>query len=479
MSKTDLLALSPILILTLTTLVVMLTTAFKRDHALAFGISLAGQVFALLSFLWVSAAAPRTVTTLLVIDGFGLFYMGLVLIASIGVTILSYNYFEKQVGYQDEYYMLLLMATIGAIVLVASSHFVSLFVGLELLTISLYAMVAYTRTTIRSIEAGLKYLVLASVSTAFLLFGIALIYAELGTMQFGLILDAAKTGQYREIVLLAGAGLVSIAVGFKLAVVPFHMWTPDVYEGAPAPATAYVATVSKGAMTAVLLRLYIESGMNVPAGLLTAFSILAVLSMLLGNLLALMQENVKRILAYSSIAHLGYLLVAFLAGGQYAAEAATYYLVAYMVTSLGTFGVVAVLSGKGREAENIEDFRGLFWRRPLVAGLFTAMLLSLAGIPMTAGFIGKFYLLAAGVDMKAWGLLSVLVVSSAIGLFYYLRIVASMYQSTEEGAALPALPTPAALGSVTLAVIAAAVIWLGVYPVAVINLIRSAVSSLL
>ena len=224
----------------------------------------------------------------------------------------------------------------------------------------------------------------------------------------------ALTGS--SLLALAGLAMILVGVGFKLALAPFHMWTPDVYQGAPAPATAFLATVSKGAVFAVLLRYFAALGAAESGSLRAVLTLIAILSMFVGNLLALMQANVKRILAYSSIAHSGYLLVALLAARAYAPLAASYYLLAYFVTTLGAWGVVAALSTQEGDADSLEDYRGLAWRRPWLGGALTAMLLSLAGIPLTAGFIGKFYLLTAGVAGRMWLLVIMLVINSAIGL---------------------------------------------------------------
>ncbi len=478
MSQADFVALLPIILPSTFTVLVMLVTAFRRDNALAAGLTVTGLAASLAALPMLVTVTPRYVTPLYLIDGFGLFFMGLLFLASLIVAVLAYGYLEQRSGGRDEFYMLLLMATLGGIVLVGSTNFVSLFIGLELLTVPLYAMVGYTRTRRRSIEAAVKYLVLAGVSSAFLLFGMALIYAETGSMEYGKVLSALKTEDLREGVLLAGMAMMSVAVGFKLALVPFHLWTPDVYEGAPAPVTAYVATVSKGAMTAVLLRFYVLAGGAMPRSLVIILSVIAVASMFTGNLMALLQLNVKRILAYSSIAHFGYLIVAFLCGGTYAVEAATYYLVAYIFTSLGTFGIIAVLADKDGEPEMIEDYTGLFWRRPLLAGIFAAVLLSLAGVPLTAGFVGKFYILAAGVENSAWILLTAVVINSAIGLFYYLRIVSAMYQRPEESIERSSMPALALTGSMILSMVALIVLWMGTYPASLISLIRATVANL-
>ena len=269
--------------------------------------------------------------------------------------------------------------------------------------------------------------------------------------------------------------MLVVGIGFKLGIVPFHLWTPDVYQGAPAPVTAFVATVSKGAALALLLRIFPPADIHAGGPLYTVFALIAAASMIAGNLLALMQNNVKRILAYSSIAHLGYLLTAYLAGGALTVTAVTFYLIAYFVTTLGAFGAVTVLSGPQKEAENIDDYRGLFWRRPWLAGVFTAMLLSLAGIPLTAGFVGKFYLVLAGVGSTQWALVIILVVTSTIGLYYYLRITVAMFVlQPETKAAGP--PTPLSLpGALTLATLTVLLVWLGVVPAPVIDLIQTVI----
>ncbi|MCA9444197.1 MAG: NADH-quinone oxidoreductase subunit N [Candidatus Omnitrophica bacterium] len=462
MTSTDFLSLLPFIVLSVLILALMGEISYRRDHALVAWTTLGGFLATLVSVLVASQASPHTQEPLLAVDGFGLFFIALLVLASLPVAALAKDYLEKRPGYREEFYMLLCTATLGGMILVSAIHFATVFIGLELLTLSLFGMIAYTRTSGRSIEAGIKYLVLAAISSSFLIFGLALIYFELGGMGFAEVLEAVKGGNHRETILFAGFGLTLVGAGFKLALVPFHMWTPDIYEGAPAPVTAYIATASKGAMTGVLLRLYLMGGNEMPTGLWGALAMISVASMFTGNLLALLQENIKRILAYSSISHLGYLLVAFLAGGTYAVEAVVYYLVAYMATSLGAFGVVSVLANKSGEIEELDDYRGLGWRHPFQGGVLTAMLLSLAGIPLTAGFVGKFYLVAAGVDGSTWWLLFFLVLNSAIGLYYYLRVVATLYDVNQKE---ESTFSPLALsGGVVLAILTLVVIGFGVLP---------------
>ena len=478
MTAVDLLALLPLMLVAATSVVVLGAVAVGRNHAVAFGLALAGLAAGFGSIFFVPM---RQVTALLVIDRYALFFFGLILAASFVLALLAFGYLEKREGNKEEFYILLLVATLGAMVLAASSHFASLFLGLEILSVALYALIAYFGDRPLPLEAGVKYLVLAASSSAFLVFGIALVYADLGTMDFRQVARLlAIRADLNLGLLLPGTAMIVTGIGFKLALVPFHMWTPDVYQGAPAPVTAFVATVSKGGMFALLLRYFTQSGMGQFAPLLLVFSIIAIASMFTGNLLALFENNVKRILAYSSIAHMGYLLVALEVGGALGANAVVFYLMAYFVMTLGAFAVVTLLSGQQRDADQLEDYRGLFWRRPGIALAFTAMLLSLAGIPLTAGFLGKFYIVAAGAAEGAWALILILVITSTIGLFYYLRIVTAMYQHPAEGAlALEPLPRRAPAAILVLAVLIVVLVWLGVYPTALVNVIQSATRSLI
>ncbi len=468
----------PLLILAGTPLVVMCAIAIRRNHAVAAAISVLGLAATFASCRTAAPLAPRRVAGLISIDSYALFYIGLIAAATLAVVLFCYAYFERIGERKEELYVLVLIAALGSAVLAASAHFVSFFLGLELLSVSLYAMIAYPLWRRKSVEAALKYLILAAASAAFLLFGMALIYGELGTMAFDGMAGAFSPGGQRNIGILIGAlALLITGIGFKLAVVPFHMWTPDVYEGAPAPVAAFVATVSKGAMFALLLRYFYGSGARANGGILVVFAIVAIASMIAGNVLALLQTNVKRILAYSSIAHLGYLMVAFLSAGEFAASTVAFYLVAYFVTMLGAFGVVGLVSGPAGDAGDMADYRGLFWRRPVIAGVFTAMLFSLAGIPLTAGFVGKFYVVAAGAATANWALILVLVITSAIGLFYYLRIVVALYSGAGEPATAAVWPAGAAAG-VTLTVLTALLIALGVYPGPLVAVIRSAMTGM-
>jgi NADH-quinone oxidoreductase subunit N len=311
------------------------------------------------------------------------------------------------------------------------------------------------------------------VSSAFLLMGMALIYAQCGELYFSGIGGYIASRDDMNIMVLAGITLIVAGLGFKLSLVPFHLWTPDVYEGAPAPITAFIATVSKGAVFVLLLRYFISTDSYAYKPLLNIFSVIAVLSILGGNLLALLQNNIKRLLAYSSIAHMGYLLVALIAGGGISSvllvESVTFYLFAYFITTIGAFGVVSMLSTQLAEADDISFYGGLFWRRPWLAAAFTLMLLSLAGIPLTAGFIGKFYIFAGAADSRLWGLLFTIIVGSGLGLYYYLRIIVVMSTNVEATIVKPAqyLISAAILTFLTMLLV-----WLGIYPGLLVNVIQ-------
>ncbi|MCL4561285.1 MAG: NADH-quinone oxidoreductase subunit N [Chloroflexi bacterium] len=479
MTAADVYAILPLIVLGGASVVVLLGIAVHRSHSLTLILTLTGLVAAFLLLPLVSIEAPRQVTPLLVIDSYSIFFSGLIIAASFIITVLSYSYLSQQRGHREEFYLFLLLATLGSVVLVASTHFASFFLGLEVLSVSLYTLIAYSRKEY-GIEAGVKYLILAGLSSAFLLFGMALVYSELGTMKLAQIptsLSNPSSG-VSQVFVLGGLALIVVGIGFKLALVPFHLWTPDVYQGAPAPVTAFVATISKGAMFALLLRYFTVVNIHNYPSLYLAFVVIAIASMFIGNLLGLLQTKLKRLLAYSSISHLGYLLVAFLASGPLAAVAVAFYLVTYFVTTLGAFGLITIMSNSDRDAEDPEDYRGLFWRKPWIAGSFTAMLLSLAGVPLTAGFVGKFYLVTAGIGSALWLLVIVLVVTSGIGLYYYLRVVVAMFASLPKGSTIaPAMRiSPHFTGALAVTILVLLLFWLGIYPTPILRLIESMVT---
>jgi len=465
----DFQAMTPWLVLTGTAVVVLLQITIARAHAASALLSVAGLVAALATIRHAAQAAPRQVTPLFTVDGFALFFLALLLAGALVVVLLSVGPAGASSQRRGEHYLLLLLATVGAAVLPAATHFAAVILGVETLSVALFTLAAYPVFQERSVEAGLKYLVLAGVSAAILMFGIALVYAGTGSLALSAPIAASPYA-------LAGALLILTGLGFKLSLVPFHLWTPDVYEGAPPTVTAYLATVSKGAVFVLLLR-YLNTG-AAPAALTGVLAGLGVITMLAGNLLALQQRDLKRLLAYSSIAHMGYLLVPMVAGGALAAETFGYYLAAYFVMTLMAFGVVTVMETEtGERDHSLERYRGLAWQRPGLAGVLAVAMLGLAGMPLTAGFVAKFYLFVAGVDAQRWVLLAALVAGSAIGLFYYLRVIGQLLRQDAEAAAPRTGTFP--LGHTTLWALLVLLVYLGVLPATLVQWVQaSAVTGL-
>lgn len=468
-------ALFPQIILTGAAVVGILLIALKRSHAVI-------SLFTLLAFILALASLGKiygatSVDGLFVVDGFGIFVEGLILIAAFFITIFSYPYFSQAAVEREEYHVLLLLATLGATSMVISNHFISFFLSLEILSVSLYTLIAYPKKATASVEAGVKYLMLAAVSSAILVFGFGLIYVETGQLSLSGLNTLSASGGEGSLWLTVGIGLVIAGLGFKLALVPFHLWTPDVYAGAPAPTSAFVATVSKGSVFVFLWRLFDSVGILHQA-ILVIFAVIAIASMLIGNWLALLQQQIKRLLAYSSIAHLGYLIVAFVASGETGLHAAVFYLVAYFISMLGAFGIIGYLSEPGENGQqerlSLASYTGLFWQKPGLAVLLSLIMLSLAGIPLTAGFMGKFYILLSGVYSTQWLLVIVLILSSVIGLFYYLRVVIQLFSKPQAHITYPASPYAVSTGLAFL-ILFILLIWFGVAPGRLIDQIEQMV----
>lgn len=474
MLRTDQLhLLLPQIILAVGAVIVMLSIAVKRNHSFAHKWSLLTLLVAFLSVFY-HRQPGGLVTPLFIIDGFGTFFTLLLLASVFFIVVISYPYLKERLVRKEEYYVLMLLATLGSVTMVISNHFISFFLSLELLSVSLYALIAYLKHRPVAIEAGVKYLIMAAVSSAILLFGIALIYARTGQMELSRLAgDSTAAG---GLLFAAGIALVIAGIGFKLALVPFHLWTPDIYAGAPAPVSAFVATVSKGSVFAFLLRLFQDTGAAGHREVWAAFAVIAVASMLIGNWLALRQQNIKRLLAYSSIANLGYLMVALLAASAAGVRAAAFFLVAYFISMLSAFGIVSHLSAReDREFFDLEHYRGLFWEKPWLSALFTAVLLSLAGIPLSAGFMGKFYILLSGVGSALWVLSIVLVVSSAIGLFYYLRVVVVLFSPRAEVPRHVAGSGSVAT-AIALVVLFVLLFWFGIFPATLLHWVHALVA---
>lgn len=474
-STADFLSLIAPTVLGIGSLLIMLAVAVKRNYIATVSLSLLSLLITLLTLLYTHESTTIEVGTLFILDGLNRLMMTLIVSGSLIVVLFSYRYLKSKTLVKEEYFILLLLATLGALCIVISNHFISFFISLELLSVSLYALIAYVKEKKSAIEAGIKYLVLAAISTAFLLFGVALLYSQTGTLSLDFRSVHLDNIPIFNLAFWAGFAFVMVGVLFKLGLVPFHLWTSDVYVGASPPITGFIATISKGSIFAFLLHLFSQMENFSGNTVWLAFAVIALLSMFIGNWLALTEQNIKRILAYSSIAHLGYLLVAFLAVSVVGKEAAIFYLIAYFISMLGSFAVVTALSGQEKDAEGIEDYRGLIQRKPLLAVFFTIMLLSLAGVPLTAGFIANFYLLKAGAGAELWFLVIALVLSSVLGLFYYLRIIIALFSDTTE-LDYYQLDVHSVLSKIAMVILAVGLLWLGLFPDSLLALIENTVN---
>lgn len=476
MSFSELMPLAPVMIVALTTIVVMILTAIKRNHNLIATASVVGLNLAaayVLFTMFGGAFKPANVMGMFMVDAFTLLYQVIILIAALACCTLSHAYIESYKDNREELYILMLSSVTGAMLMVASSHYASFFISLELMSIPVYGLLAYTHQRSKSLEAGVKYLVLSATASAMLLMGMAYIYAYTGSMSFYDNVQALMQNIQQPMVLL-GLGLIVFAVAFKLSLAPFHKWTPDVYAGAPTPIATFLATAAKVATIGLFVRYILTSGAILVDSIVTILTVIAVLSILVGNFLAVKQVNLKRILAYSSIAHFGYLLIGLISMTYASLGNVSVYVITYVLTTIGAFGAVALMSSPYNnldEAESLADYRGLFWRRPVLTAVLTVMMLSLAGIPLTAGFIGKFLVVMAAVTTQHWFLAAMIIVGSGIGLYYYLRVMVVMYMTPPDAPRVDAVDHwGQKVGGIMVLLAAAAVLVIGIYPDPIIKL---------
>lgn len=477
----QLITLLPLLILGLTVVVMMLCIAWRRKHFINFMLTTLGLSMAMLSLWYVVRNSPLDVTPLIRVDGFAIFYTGLVLMVSLATSTIAYAWLTGYSGNRDEFYLLLLIATIGGIILAYANHLTTLFLGAELMSIPLFGMVGYTLQKKYSLEASIKYALLSSAASAFLLFGMALVYVSTGQLSFNGIGKALNDGILTQQMLLTGFGMMIIGLGFKLSLVPFHLWTPDVYQGAPAPVSIFLATANKIALFASFMRFLLYAPLTNNAVVRFLLAVIAFASMLCGNIMAFSQKNnIKRVLGYASVTHLGYLLVGLmtLQSHKLALETVGIYLVGYMLASLGAFGVISLLSSSPYSCMDMDSlyyYRGLFWHKPLLSSVLTVMMLSLAGIPMTLGFIDKFYIIVLGVKSHLGWLTCSMIVGSIIGMIYYLRIVVILYLSPPKNRIIDTYSNWAlTAGGIMLLLCSLLVLLLGLYPQPLITLVQLA-----
>jgi NADH-quinone oxidoreductase subunit N len=476
----DLLPAFPALILAATGLIVLLAQAFapKGQPIPGAWFSLAGLLAALASVVMLARRGGGDLGGSYVVDEFSLFLHGVILCVGILSVLLSRGYLKATGIDRGEYYTLLLFSLIGMLGLVSCRELVALFVALEVMSVALYALCGLHRDRRESQEASLKYFITGAFSSGFFLYGIALLYGASGSTSLPLVAQALRAADPSTSMLaVLGAGLLLVGFGFKIASVPFHMWAPDVYEGAPTTVTALMSAGVKAAAFGALLRVAVQALPALADRWQPAVAALAVVTMVIGNLGALAQSNLKRMLAYSSVAHAGYLLSALVAAPGLGIEAVLFYLVGYAAVNLGGFGAIAALTREGREPLSLADVSGLSVRRPALAAALTVFLISLTGVPVSAGFVGKFFLFRAAVDAGWVSLAIVGFLTSVVSAYYYLRVVVAMYMRAPEGEDSWAPVGPVA--GLALGISAAVVLVLGVYPGPVLAWARVAARSLL
>ena len=467
--------LAPTLVLLAAAVLVLLFDLLppRRDKTHLAFVALVGVVGALLTALTRWGRDERGFHDMVVLDNYALFVDVVICYAAALVILLSIDYVRREEAPAGEYYALLLFSTSGMTLMASANDLVVVFLALELMSLCLYVLAGLFKQRLDSGEASMKYFLLGAFASSFLLYGIALTYGATGSTSFARLTAAAGT---RDVVFLVGLALILVGLGFKISAAPFHMWTPDVYQGAPTSVTTLIATASKAAAFAALIRLFLGAVRPAPPDWAALVWGLAVVTMTIGNLAAIAQSNLKRMLAYSSVAHVGYMMVGLVGGGTAGAGAILYYLFAYSFTTVGTFGVLCLCERAGEEAVEVGDYAGLGRRHPLLAGALTLFLLSLVGIPPLAGFVGKFYLFGAAVQGGYLWLAVVGVLNSAVAAYYYLRVIVYMYMREPEGDV--ATLTPSFAGGVALAVAAAGIVVLGVMPAPFADLAQSAVAPL-
>lgn len=435
-------ALLPEIVLTGWALALMLAAGWRHngedDQRFAGQLALAGLVSALFALLWLWAkdARPDGVAQMVALDGFRYASSTIFLLGAILTVLLSLGYVGRERILMPEYYLLILFATIGMMVMAAAADLIVLFLGLEIMSVCVYVLAGINRRSVFGAEAALKYFLLGAFASGFVIYGIALIYGAAGTTNLTMIhIRSGTLGLQSNGMLMAGIGLFLIGFAFKVAAVPFHMWAPDVYDGAPTPITGFMAAAVKAAGFAALLRVLLHALGDSIEIWQNAVWWLAVVTMFGGNLMALAQRRIKRMLAYSSIGHAGYLLTAVVGGTESGAAAYLFYAFAYTLTTVGAFGVLTVVGRDGERNLEIDDFAGLASRRPWLAFAMTVFMLSLLGFPGTAGFIGKWYVLSSAVEADQWSLAVILVLASVVSAGYYLPVIMQMYMqplATEE-----------------------------------------------
>jgi NADH-quinone oxidoreductase subunit N len=474
-STTDFYYILPELVLTVGALVVLISDVLlPRGSKTLVWITMGALVATMLSLLPFSSTHVEVAKGLIAVDQFAFFFKFVFLVAAALTVLMSVRYLEVEGVSPGEYYFLILCATLGMMIMAGGIDMITIFIGLETMAISFYILAGFIKPNQRSNEAAVKYFLLGAFSLGILLYGMSLMYGLSGTTNLR-TMATIFAGQERDPRLALAVILVVAGVGFKIAAVPFHMWAPDVYEGAPTPVTAFLSVGSKAASFAMLLRIFVEGLPSMSADWRMLFEALAIITMTIGNLAALTQTNLKRMLAYSSIAHAGYVLIGIVAGTPRGVTATLIYLLIYSFMQLGAFAVIVMMRRQDVVGDELKDFAGLHVRHPLAAFAMLLFMLSLGGIPPTAGFMGKFWLFGAAIEAGYVWLAVIGVLNSAISLYYYIRIVVFMYVKPPTAGSQPAMSPSLSLA---LAVAVVATLVLGIYPRVLFDLAESAARTL-
>ena len=465
----DLIALAPVLVLSVFAMLVLVLDLWGgRNKSLLVFTSLVGLLMTAISAFAKHPIPAYSFNDSYVVDHLSLFFICIFTISSALAILLSVEYNEREGIRAGEYYALILFCTVGMILLASSTDMIMIFLGIEIVSICLYVLAGIRRNDHRSNEAALKYFLLGAFATGFLLYGMTLVYGSTGSTNLFKIAEFVKNPSAQSNpLLMMGLVLLVIGFGFKVASVPFHMWAPDVYQGAPTPVTAFMAVGPKAAAFAAFFRVFADAFPEMSSSWEMLLSIIAVLSMFVGNLGAIMQTNIKRMLAFSSISHAGYILMAIIAKNSLGSSSLLFYMLSYAFMTFGVFGIVIILGRKGEENLEIKNYSGLAYKHPVIALSMTIFLLSLGGLPPFAGFVAKFYLFSAAIQEGLLTLVIIAVLNSAISFYYYLKVVVFMYMKEPEAEFKISL-TPITLFVVFIGVVGT--INLGIFPNSIITL---------
>ena len=475
----DYLRFLPEILLSLFGIVIMMLEAVARGKRTYLGVlSVIGIVAALVADVWAYSHPGPAFQNMIVVDGYGTFFRGLVLVVGLLCILTSFSYLERENAQTGEYYALFLFSLVGQCILSTASNFIMVFIGLEISSIATYILAGFLRDDRRNNESALKYFLLGSFATAFLLYGIAWIYGLTGSTNIEQV--ATFLDQDRQPAALAGLAMALVFVGFafKVSVAPFQIWAPDVYQGAAAPVSAFLSAGPKAAAFAVFLRVFMTSFGSMRDRWIWLVWVCALLSMIIGNFAALLQTNVKRLLGYSSIAHAGYIMVALTASSEIGLAAAMFYLASYALMNIGAFAVISHVASRNERYVKIEDLAGLGRREPATAALLAIFVFSLIGVPLTGGFFAKFYVFRAALNSHLVWLTVLGLVNSAIAAYYYLKIIVAAYMR-EPTAATEQLPPPSASLNIAIWASAIGTLILGIFPSGLLSFASSSASAVL